>query len=72
MLATRRNKVLYRLMAITSVALLFAPHAFSTSFSLALILECATFFPSKESEDFQEKHLNEEGMDKKFVDSYFS
>ncbi|MEE3485380.1 MAG: hypothetical protein VZQ98_13800 [Bacteroidales bacterium] len=72
MLATRRNKVLYRLLAIASVALLFAPHAFSTSFSLALILECATFFPSKESEDFQEKHLNEEGMDKKFVDSYFS
>ena len=72
MLATRRNKALYRLMAIASVALLFAPHTFSTSISLALILECATFFPSKEVEDFQKKHLHEEGMNKKFVDSYFS
>ena len=71
-LSIRRNKYLFRILALMCVLMLLLPHTLSIAYSLAAILECACFFPAEGLENFYEQHVGEEDVDNRFVDAYFS
>lgn len=71
-LSIRRNKYLFRILALMCVLMLLLPHTLSIAYSLAAILECACFFPAEGLENFYEEHVGEEDVDNRFVDAYFS
>ena len=72
LLSIRRNKYQFIFLAVLTVVMLFIPNMFSTSYTLAAILECAGFFPAGGMQVVYCKNLDLANMDKIFVDAYFT
>ena len=72
LLAIRRNNYLYCALVLLTILLLFIPRMFSITYTLAAMLECANIFPAKGLEDFCKRQSEDEDVDKKFINAYFS
>ena len=72
LLSIRRNKYSYMALALITILILFIPHTLPTAYTFAAILECASFFPATGLEDLYQNNFDEEDLDRKFVNAYFS